>query len=114
MKPRTKKIFYSLILTIYATVNLLSIFHFHPHHFSTGNYTLIKDSPENTLFDPYMDSNSSCQLQQFSQTNYLDNSFQDQTAIVHFKEVLFIDQSIDHPIAFEGWSTNLRAPPAIS
>lgn len=114
MKSRTKKIFYSLILIIYSTINLLSVFHSHPYHFSSSNFTFIKGSQENNHFDPFMDSNSSCQLQQFSRVNYLDNSFEDLTAITIFTELLFIEQSIDHSVAFEGWSTNLRAPPTIS
>ena len=114
MKPRTKKIFYSFILAVYVTINLLSVFHFHPIKYSPVDYSILNESKRGVPFDPFLDSDSKCQLLQFSQITYLESLPQNHNDIAHFSEIKFLDISTNHFNAFEGWSSNLRAPPSYS
>ena len=114
MKPAIKKIFYSFILLVYVTINLLSVFHHHKIKFSHADFSILYESQSNPPLDPFMGSDSNCQLLQFSQTSYLDSQLQNQIESVNFSEVQFVKSSLIHFSAFEGWSSNLRAPPSLS
>jgi len=114
MNNLPKKIFYSVILAVYITINLLSAFHFHPLKFSARDYSVVDNSGGSSTSDPFMDADSNCQLLQFAQLSYLESHTGAITGTFNFTEVYFIDTTEIRFTAFEGWSGNLRAPPALS
>lgn len=114
MGTLTKKILSLLLITVYIGLGFVSIFHIHNGYLPSGAHSFKNESGGRIVTDPFMDSNSNCQLQQFSRTNYLDNSFRNLTSAINDDRALFITPTFTVPPAFEGWSGNLRAPPADS
>ena len=111
MRSAVNKILNPLVLTIYVTINLVSVFHFHHVEFSKGCLSIVNDSSNSAPSDPFLGSDSKCLLHQFFQISYLDSSIKNSTGNTLLSEFQFYDFTSNHFCAFEGWASNLRAPP---